>query len=113
MPVSKAEQILEALKALFERAARCRRRTQQRAAARRVVEAIDRQARERTEAGLALRGLPDLSPEGERDSFYQAQLIRELALRHMSALAPIVVKGKSEPVTIYEVHATAHPRAAA
>jgi hypothetical protein len=37
------------------------------AAARRAVEAVERQARERTEAGLALDGLPDLSPDGERD----------------------------------------------
>src|SRR5512132_2672176 len=44
------------------------------AAARRGVEAIERQARERTEAGLALDGLPDLSAAGERDGFYQAQL---------------------------------------
>jgi hypothetical protein len=47
------------------------------AAARRAVEAIERQARERTEAGLPPDGLPDLSGEGERDGFYQAQLIRE------------------------------------
>src|SRR5918996_900853 len=53
------------------------------AAARRAVEAIERQARERTEAGLALDGLPDLSAEGERDGFYQGQLIRELAVRHL------------------------------
>ena len=39
------------------------------AAARRVLEAIERQVRERTEAGLALEGLPDLSTEGERDGF--------------------------------------------
>ena len=32
---------------------------------------IERQARERTEAGLALDGLPDLSAEGERDGFYR------------------------------------------
>ena len=51
------------------------------AAARRAVEAIERQSRERMEAGLALDGLPDLSAEGERDGFYQAQLIRELAVR--------------------------------
>jgi hypothetical protein len=44
------------------------------AGARRMVEAIERQARERTETGLALDGLPDLSVEGERDGFYQAQL---------------------------------------
>ena len=42
------------------------------AAARRAVEAIERQARERTEAGLAPDGLPDLSADGERDGFYQA-----------------------------------------
>src|ERR687898_2199463 len=53
------------------------------AAARRAVEAIERQARERSEAGLALDGLPDLSVEGQRDGFYQAQLIRELAVRHI------------------------------
>ena len=35
------------------------------AAARRRVEAIERQARERTEAGLLLDGLPDLWAEGE------------------------------------------------
>jgi hypothetical protein len=52
------------------------------AGARRAVEAIERQARERTEAGLQWDGLPDLSAEGERDGFYQAQLIRELAVRH-------------------------------
>jgi hypothetical protein len=51
------------------------------ASARRAVEAIERQARERTDAGLPLEGLPDLSAEGERDGFYQAQLIRELAVR--------------------------------
>ena len=55
------------------------------AAARRAVEAIERQTRERTEAGLALDGLPDLSGEGERDGFYQGQLIRELAVRHITS----------------------------
>ena len=55
------------------------------AAARRAVEAIERQARERTEAGLALDGLPDLSSDGERDGFYQVQLIRELATRHITS----------------------------
>jgi hypothetical protein len=37
------------------------------AAARRAVEAIERQARERMEAGVALDELPDFSTEGERD----------------------------------------------
>src|SRR5687767_9451972 len=41
------------------------------AAARRAVEAIERQVRERTEAGLALDGLPDFSAEGKRDGFCQ------------------------------------------
>jgi hypothetical protein len=63
------------------------------AAARRAVEAIERQARERTEAGLALDGLPDLSTEGERDGFYQAQLIRELAARHITRWTGVELGG--------------------
>jgi hypothetical protein len=55
------------------------------AAARRSVEAVERQARERTEAGLLLDGLPDLAAQGERDGFYQAQLIRDLAVRHITS----------------------------
>jgi hypothetical protein len=47
-------------------------------AARSAVEVIERQARERSEAGLPLDGLPEHSAEGERDGFYQVQLIREL-----------------------------------
>ena len=54
-----------------------------RAAARRSVEAIERQARERQEAGLQPDGLPNLSADG--DGFYQAQLIRELAVRHITS----------------------------
>ena len=67
------------------------------AAARRVVEAIERQARERTEAGLALDGLPDLSTEGERDGFYQAQLIRELAVRHITSWTGVDLEGGPAP----------------
>jgi hypothetical protein len=63
------------------------------AAARRAVEAIERQARERTEAGLALDGLPDFSAEGERDGFYQAQLIRELAVRHVTRWTGVGLEG--------------------
>ena len=63
------------------------------AAARRAVEAIERQARERTDAGLPLDGLPDLSNEGERDGFYQAQLIRELAVRHIESWTGIELHG--------------------
>ena len=67
------------------------------AAARRAVEAIERQARERTEAGLALDGLPDLSIEGERDGFYQAQLIRELAVRHVTIWTGVEFGGGPAP----------------
>jgi hypothetical protein len=69
------------------------------AAARRAVEAIERQARERTEAGLALDGLPDFSAEGERDGFYQAQLIRELALRHVMSWTGVEFGGGPAPPT--------------
>jgi hypothetical protein len=69
------------------------------AAARRAVEAIERQTRERTEAGLALDGLPDLSAEGERDGFYQAQLIRELAVRHIESWTGVELEGGPAPPT--------------
>ena len=69
------------------------------AAARRAVEAIERQARERTDAGLPLDGLPDLSGEGERDGFYQAQLIRELAVRHITSWSGIELGGGPAPPT--------------
>jgi hypothetical protein len=67
------------------------------AAARRAVEAIERQARERSEAGLALDGLPDLSAEG--DGFYQAQLIRELAARHITSWTGVELGGGPAPPT--------------
>jgi hypothetical protein len=63
------------------------------------VEAIERQARERTEAGLELEGLPDLSAEGERDGFYQAQLIRELAIRHVTSWSGVELEGGPAPPT--------------
>jgi hypothetical protein len=69
------------------------------AAARRAVEAIERQARERMEAGLALDGLPDLSADGERDGFYQAQLIRELAVRHIATWIGVELEGGPAPPT--------------
>src|ERR671919_1192441 len=67
------------------------------AAARRAVEAIERQARERTDAGLPLDGLPDLAAEGERDGFYQAQLIRELAVRHIASWTRVERDGGPAP----------------
>jgi hypothetical protein len=69
------------------------------AAARRAVEATERQARERTEAGLGLDGLPDLSADGERDGFYQAQLIRELAVRHITSWTGVELGGGPAPPT--------------
>jgi hypothetical protein len=69
------------------------------AAARRAIEAIERQARERTEAGLPSDGLPDLSADGERDGFYQAQLIRELAIRHVTRWTGVELEGGPAPPT--------------
>jgi hypothetical protein len=69
------------------------------AAARRAVEAIERQAQERTEAGLPPDGLPDLSADGERDGFYQAQLIRELAVRHITSWTGVELNGGPAPPT--------------
>jgi hypothetical protein len=69
------------------------------AAARRAVDAIERQSRERMEAGLVLDGLPDLSAEAERDGFYQAQLIRELAVRHITSWTGVGLEGGPAPPT--------------
>jgi hypothetical protein len=69
------------------------------AGARRAVDAIERQARERIEAGLPLDGLPDLAAEGERDGFYQAQLIRELAVRHVTSWTGVELEGGPAPPT--------------
>jgi hypothetical protein len=69
------------------------------AAARRAVEAIERRARERSEAGLALDGLPDLSAGAERDGFYQAQLVRELAVRHVASWTGVELGGGLAPPT--------------
>ena len=55
------------------------------AAARRRVEAIEAQSRERKESGLPLDGLPDLDDEAERDGFLQCQVVYELAARHITA----------------------------
>jgi hypothetical protein len=75
------------------------------ATARRAVEAIERQARERTEAGLELGGLPDLAAEGERDGFYQAQLIRELAVRHITSWTGVELGAGPAPPTAENVAA--------
>jgi hypothetical protein len=69
------------------------------AAARRSVEAIERQIRERQEAVLPIDALPDLSAEGERDGFYQAQLIRELAVRQVTTWTGVELEGGPAPPT--------------
>jgi hypothetical protein len=48
---------------------------------------------------LALDGLPDLLAEGERDGFYQAQLIRELAVRHIRDWTGVELEGGPAPPT--------------
>ena len=67
------------------------------AASRRAVETIERQISERKESGLPTDGLPDLDDEAERDGFYQAQLIRELATRHIVDWAGIELGGSPAP----------------
>jgi hypothetical protein len=69
------------------------------AAARRVVEAIERQISERKEAGLPTDGLPDLDVDADRDGFYQSQLIRELAVRHITDWTGIEMEGGPAPPT--------------
>jgi hypothetical protein len=69
------------------------------AAARRAVEAIERQIGERKEAGLPTDGLPDLDVDADRDGFYQSQLIRELAVRHIIDWAGVELDGGPAPPT--------------
>jgi hypothetical protein len=69
------------------------------AAARRAVEAIERQIGERKEAGLPTDGLPDLDVDADRDGFYQSQLIRELAVRHITDWTGIEMEGGPAPPT--------------
>jgi hypothetical protein len=80
-------------------AAQDRRYGEAQAAGRRTVKAIERQLRERTEAGLPLDGLPDLSTEGERDGFYQAQLIRDLAVWHVASWTRLELEVGPAPPT--------------
>jgi hypothetical protein len=69
------------------------------AAARRAVEAIERQIGERKEAGLPTDGLPDLDVDADRDGFYQSQLIRALAVRHITDWTGIEMEGGPAPPT--------------
>jgi len=51
------------------------------------------------QAGLEPDGLPNLSAEGECDGFYQAQLIRELAVRHIASWTGVELGGGPAPPT--------------
>ena len=42
---------------------------------------------------------PDLGDEGERDGFYQGQLIRELAVRHVTGWSGVELEGGAAPPT--------------
>ncbi len=57
--------------------------------ARKRLESLEVQARERKESGLALDGLPDLSDDGAREGQYQALLIHSLAARHITVWSGI------------------------
>ncbi len=59
------------------------------ASARRRIESLEAQVKERKESGLSLDGLPDLNREGERDGLFQDLLIKELAVRHITAWSGI------------------------
>lgn len=52
-------------------------------AARRLLERIESDLRERRENGLSVADLPALDDEPARDGLYQALLIKELARRHV------------------------------
>ena len=59
------------------------------AEARRRLESLEAQAKERTEAGLPLDGLPDFTDDDAREGQYQALLIHALAARHITAWSGI------------------------
>ena len=79
------------------------------AAARRRVEALEGQVRERRESGLSLEGLPDLEDEAERDGLFQDLLIKELATRHIAAWSgveddpPVTPKNVAAVMSLYPV----------
>jgi hypothetical protein len=50
-------------------------------------------------SGIGAGRLPDLSAEGERDGSYQAQLIRELAVRHIASWTGVEFGGGPAPPT--------------
>ena len=59
------------------------------AEARKRLENLEAQAKERTEAGLPLDELPDLTDEDAREGQYHALLIHSVAARHITAWSGI------------------------
>ncbi len=59
------------------------------AEARKRLESLEAQAKERKESGLALDGLPDIADDGAREGQYQALPIHALAARHITAWSGI------------------------
>ena len=73
------------------------------ASARRRIEGLETQVKERKESGLPLDGLPDLSLEGERDGLFQDLLIKELAVRHIKERSGIEDNPQITPENIAAV----------
>ena len=59
------------------------------AEARKRLDGLEAQVKERSEAGVALDGLPNLDDDGAREGQYQALLIHSLAARHITAWSGI------------------------
>ena len=81
MPASKAEQVLDALKALLET----------------LPDAVVQRNSVLPEKDSGRR--PDPLGRGERDGFYQAQLIRDLAVRHITGWTGVELEGGPAPPT--------------
>ena len=62
------------------------------AAARRRLESLEGQYRERKEAGLAVDDLPDLDDAAERDGLYHGLLVHELAARHIISWSGVLAE---------------------
>jgi len=69
------------------------------ASARRRVEALEIQHKEMTEAGLPVDGLPDFADKAEHDGVFQDLLIKELAVRHITAWSGIEDDPPAAPET--------------
>lgn len=59
------------------------------ASARRRVEGLEAQFKDMTDAGLPLDGLPNFADKAEHDGVFQDLLIKELAVRHITAWSGI------------------------